>query len=68
VVFLSRSAESPGRYTKFVQELEALGCSAVMVSGSVVDKSDVSRAIERATRPILGVMHMSMVLNVSTSL
>jgi len=64
VVFLSRSAGAPGKYDKLMQELRALGCSAVMVSGSVISESDVKRAIKMATKPVRGVIQASMVLKV----
>ncbi|KAK5659385.1 hypothetical protein OQA88_1478 [Cercophora sp. LCS_1] len=62
IVFLSRSAGDPGKYDKFVQELNALGCSAIMISGSVSLVGDVERAVKATKRPIRGVLQASMVL------
>ena len=66
VIFLSRSAGTPGKYDRFISELEALGCSALMVSGSVSTIEDVERAVKASKRPIRGVFQASMVLRVST--
>lgn len=63
IVFFSRSAATPGKYDKFVQELHALGCSAVLVSGSVTSETDIKQAVKASTKPLGGVIHMSMVLN-----
>ncbi|KAF7552999.1 hypothetical protein G7Z17_g3945 [Cylindrodendrum hubeiense] len=63
IVFFSRSATTPDKYDKFVKELECLGCSAVMVSGSVASESDTKRAVNSSSKPLGGVIHMSMVLN-----
>lgn len=64
VIFLSRSADAPGKYEKFVQELNALGCSAVMISGSLSAVEDVERAVKATKRSIRGVLQASMVLRV----
>ena len=64
VIFLSRSAGAPEKYANVVQELKALGCSAIMVSGSVISEKDVERAIKMATKPVRGVIQASMVLKV----
>lgn len=63
VIFLSRSA-TISRHGKFVRELEALGCSAILVAGSVNIKNDVRRAVKAASHPVRGLLQMSMVLNV----
>ncbi|XXH01910.1 hypothetical protein Hte_008272 [Hypoxylon texense] len=62
IIFLSRSAASKS-YDAFLKELEAIGCNAIMVSGSVNSKEDVRRAVRAASYRIGGVMQMSMVLN-----
>jgi len=67
VIFLSRSAADPGKYDNIVLELKALGCSAIMVSGSVIEEKDVERAIKMATKPVRGVIQASMVLKVRHS-
>ncbi|KAK2038839.1 KR domain-containing protein [Colletotrichum somersetense] len=62
LVYLSRSCGDTGAKGKFVDELEAQGCSVVTVGGSVSSRADVKRAIGAATRPVRGVINMSMVL------
>ncbi|KAK3936656.1 KR domain-containing protein [Diplogelasinospora grovesii] len=62
VIFLSRSAGEAGKYDKFVQELKALGCSAVMISGGVSVVEDVEKAVNATKRPIRGVLQASMIL------
>ncbi|KAI9657994.1 MAG: Type I Iterative PKS [Bathelium mastoideum] len=62
IVFLSRSAYNSEEYSAFIQELDRLGCSAVMIPGSVADIQAVYKAIDTAARPIRGVMQASMVL------
>ncbi|KAF2195930.1 hypothetical protein K469DRAFT_545317 [Zopfia rhizophila CBS 207.26] len=62
LIFLSRSAGDTERYSSFIRELRELGCTAIMVPGSVVSQVDVDHAMKRATRPIRGVMQASMVL------
>ncbi|RYP54562.1 hypothetical protein DL768_000622 [Monosporascus sp. mg162] len=62
IIFLSRSAGTPGRYDRFVEELEKLDCSALMISGSVSEINDVGKAMNATNRPIRGVLQASMVL------
>lgn len=62
--FLSRSAGSTTDDKEFLFELESLGCRATVVTGTVVDVTDVQRAIAESPTPIAGVLQMSMVLRV----
>ncbi|KAL7914426.1 hypothetical protein GGI35DRAFT_490696 [Trichoderma velutinum] len=62
LVFLSRSAESTEKYGAFFEEMRALGCNALAVSGSVSNMEDVKRAVAAAAKPIAGVLQLSMVL------
>ncbi|KAJ4346503.1 uncharacterized protein N0V89_010432 [Didymosphaeria variabile] len=62
LVYLSRSAGSTPEDTAFFKELEAQGCKAIAISGSVYSEEDVKRAIAQAERPIAGVIQLSMVL------
>ncbi|KAL9076681.1 MAG: hypothetical protein Q9157_003571 [Trypethelium eluteriae] len=62
IIFLSRSAKNDERYSAFVQELSAIGCTAIMVQGSVVDAAAVETAISYATKPVRGIIQASMVL------
>lgn len=66
-VFLSRSAGKSAEDQSFFRELEAQGCSAIAIAGSVVELDDVKRAVKAASKPIAGVLQMSMVLRVSFS-
>lgn len=64
LIFLSRS----GRTTKnehFCLELEALGCNVQVFQGSVANLDDVSRVASEASKPIRGVIQLSMALQVS---
>ena len=54
-------------HSSFAQELERLGCKAVMVAGSVTELSAVEEAVDRASKPVRGVVQASMVLRVRTS-
>ncbi|KAF5721025.1 polyketide synthase [Fusarium mundagurra] len=60
LVFLSRSR---GGMTdnKFSVELEAMGCSVIVVKGSVNNLEDVEEAISKAPYPFRGVFHLAMV-------
>ncbi|KAF5703239.1 polyketide synthase [Fusarium globosum] len=60
LVFLSRSGMTD--YDgKFSVELEALGCNAIVVKGSVNNLKDVEDAISKAPYPFKGVFHLAMV-------
>ncbi|EAW17052.1 type I polyketide synthase [Aspergillus fischeri NRRL 181] len=61
-VFLSRSAGKSAQDQAFRCELEAQGCSAVMIQGDVGVLDDVKAAIQRSSQPIGGVLQLSMVL------
>lgn len=63
-VFLSRSR---GGMTgnKLSVELEAMGCSLIVVKGSVNNLQDVEEAISKAPYPFKGVFHLAMVQRVS---
>lgn len=67
LIFLSRSAGKSDSDRKFFRELKAQGCSVQAFSGSVSCLDDVKRAVENAVAPLVGVMHMSMVLKVGSS-
>lgn len=67
-VFLSRSAGISEKSQAFLKELESQGCTAITISGSVTNSDDVHRAIAACTRPLEGVIQMSMVLRVSSKL
>lgn len=65
LVFFSRSAGQLDDDDPFVQELQSLGCTVTRVSGDVTIYEDVVRAIKSASKPIVGVLQASMVLQVS---
>jgi hypothetical protein len=63
-VFLSRSADSQA-HRAFLNELETQGCSTQIFSGSVSNLADVVNTVQNTSKPIAGVIQMSMVLRVS---
>ncbi|KAI8162029.1 Fumagillin dodecapentaenoate synthase [Colletotrichum sp. SAR 10_70] len=62
LVFLSRSSGGTPETSNFLEELRSQGCLVKTVAGSVTNLDDVSGAIKSATKPIAGVIQMSMVL------
>jgi NAD(P)-dependent dehydrogenase (short-subunit alcohol dehydrogenase family) len=64
LLFLSRSADKLSLEDPFIEELDALGCMAQLIAGSVSNLEDVQKAVRDAHRPIAGVIQASMVLKV----
>lgn len=62
LIYLSRNAGSGPDDEAFVRELDSMGCQVQLVQGSVINPADVTRAVEGATRPLKGILQMSMVL------
>ncbi|KAJ4411015.1 Type I Iterative PKS [Gnomoniopsis sp. IMI 355080] len=62
LVFLTRSAGEDVKHSKFVAELESMGCRVTLVKGDVTVREDVDRAVAAASLPLKGVIQMSMVL------
>ncbi|KAL7940024.1 polyketide synthase [Trichoderma barbatum] len=62
LIFLSRSAQAGPKLDAFVTELSSQNCSVQLVAGSVSSMDDVQRAVQSATKPIAGVINLSMVL------
>ncbi|SCO58404.1 polyketide synthase [Fusarium fujikuroi] len=60
LLFLSRSGMTDDD-GKFFVELEALGCNAIVVKGSVNNLKDVEEAISKAPYPVKGVFHLAMI-------
>ncbi|KAF5254823.1 hypothetical protein FANTH_443 [Fusarium anthophilum] len=58
LVFLSRSGMAGDRFSG---ELEAMGCTVIVVKGSVNNLEDVEDAIGKARYPFKGVFHLAMV-------
>jgi len=63
-VFLSRSAGISDADQNFIKYLESYACRAIPIAGSVINASDVQRAIAAAATPIAGVTQMSMLVRV----
>ena len=64
-VYLGRSAGMSEDDKAFFDELRSLGCTVDAVAGSVSKLEDVKKAVSRSTRPLAGVIQMSMILRVS---
>lgn len=65
LVYLSRSAGQSTGDKEFLEELKLQGCHPICVIGSVSESADVQRAVNQCTKPLAGVLQMSMNLNVS---
>ncbi|KAH8800666.1 putative polyketide synthase [Xylogone sp. PMI_703] len=61
LIFVNRRGKK-GTDQGFFEELDALACSVQVFSGSVADLAFVQRVVEKASKPIAGVLQMSMVL------
>ena len=68
IMFISRSAKEGPETTPFFDELRALECEVLAFEGDVINFSDVDAALKQATRPVKGIMQMSAVMKVCTSL
>ena len=66
LIFLSRSARPGAELDGYTSELSSQ-CSVQLVAGSVSDLEDVKKTVKSATKPIGGVINLSMVLRVSFS-
>ncbi|KAL6704644.1 hypothetical protein ACN47E_008041 [Coniothyrium glycines] len=62
LTILSRSAGRSATSDALCQELEAMGCAVVTISGKADSPADVQRAIDQSPMPIRGVLHLAMVL------
>jgi FlaA1/EpsC-like NDP-sugar epimerase len=65
LVCFSRSGNSTDETRNFVQELETMGCTVIVVAGSVLHMEDVTRAISACPKPLAGVIQLAMVLQVT---
>jgi D-arabinose 1-dehydrogenase-like Zn-dependent alcohol dehydrogenase len=62
IIFLSRSAfVQAAANANLLRELDALGCSVQIVTGSVTDITTVENLVSNATKPIAGVLHLPIV-------
>ena len=68
LIFLSRSAGTNEQDRAFEVELADLECTVSFVAGKAQEKDDVAKAISQAREPIKGVLHLAMVLRVSSTL
>ncbi|KAM0470501.1 hypothetical protein ACHAPX_009867 [Trichoderma viride] len=62
IMYLSRSSGASEQDRRFIQEIEAQGCTAQAIKGSVTNLQDVFQAVKQALKPIAGVFLMTMVL------
>jgi NAD(P)-dependent dehydrogenase (short-subunit alcohol dehydrogenase family)/aryl carrier-like protein len=62
LVFFSRSCGLKPSDQAFVRELESTGCKVQLIRGSITSTEDVALAVKASTRPLKGVLQMSMVL------
>ena len=63
LIYLSRSAGHSPEHESFIHEVESMGCQVQLICGSVTNADDVARAVKAATRPLKGVLQMSMALH-----
>jgi hypothetical protein len=62
IIFLSRSASAQAAANaNLLLELDALGCSVQIVTGSVTDITTVDNLVANAAKPIAGVLHLPIV-------
>ncbi|KAI0101373.1 hypothetical protein GGR51DRAFT_530505 [Nemania sp. FL0031] len=62
LIILSRNAGLNPADTDLYTELQSMGCSVVFAKGDVCDEAAVSSALLKATRPVRGIVQLSMVL------
>ncbi|KAM7216063.1 Acyl transferase domain containing protein [Rhypophila decipiens] len=62
LVFITRGGGNRPEHKSLIHELGHLGCTVQVVSGSVSSMQDISRAVSTARLPIVGVLHLAMVL------
>lgn len=62
LIYLSRSAGCGPDEASFFLELNSMGCEVQIFQGSVSKLEDVVSAIKSVTRPLKGILQMSMVL------
>jgi hypothetical protein len=69
IIFFSRSASAQAvANASLLRELEALGCSVQIITGSVTDSITVDNLVTNATKPIAGVLHLPIVTRVCSYL
>jgi hypothetical protein len=65
LTFISRSASSPDNDI-FFAELKSMNCFVTIAAGRVDNMEDVQKAISMSQKSIKGVVHLAMVLRVSS--
>jgi D-arabinose 1-dehydrogenase-like Zn-dependent alcohol dehydrogenase len=63
LVFLSRSTRRS--HDQFVHDLALQGCQALLVQGDIASLADAQRAVSASPKPIAGVFHLAMIIQVS---
>lgn len=66
LTILSRSAGAGEEDATFLHELRAQGCDVITAAGDVAKMEDVKRAVHSSPKPIVGVIHLGMVLKASS--
>ncbi|KAI1743043.1 hypothetical protein F4680DRAFT_445514 [Xylaria scruposa] len=62
LIILSRNAGTKPTDIDLSIELQSMGCSVIFVRGDVCDEAAVSSALLKATKPVRGIVQLSMVL------
>lgn len=65
LTFLSRTSGTSDTSKELINELEAMGCSVTAVAGRAESRQDVETAVRESKRPVKGVLHLAMVLEVN---
>lgn len=65
LTFLSRTSGISDTSKGIFNELETMGCSITAVAGRAESRQDVETAVRESKRPVKGVLHLAMVLEVS---
>lgn len=64
IIFLTRSASATAANDEIIFELNALGCLAQVVTGSITEITTMENLVVNAAKPIAGVLHLALVLRV----
>jgi hypothetical protein len=67
LIYLSPSAGKSDEDKSFLQELSSQGCATQTFCGSVSCLADVRNAVDKAAKPVRGVIQLAMILRVSVS-
>ena len=64
LVFFSRSAGCPREDREFFDEIRAQGAEVTAIAGDVCKRCDVQQVANLSPKPVTGVVHLAMVLEV----